>query len=96
MTDAAQEDLPGLLAQAVDDRHPAGTDDELFDWFTNNEDVVVEAQASIAIYRNRRNHIIVRAERQVEGDDDVFISIATEPALRAVIARLQHELKAGF
>lgn len=68
-----------------------------FDWWANDDgDVIVESQSSIAVYRNRRNHVVIRAERQVEGDEDSFIHLSTPTALKALIDRLQRELRVGF
>jgi hypothetical protein len=68
-----------------------------FDWWSNDDgDVVVESQSSIAVYRNRRGHVVIRGERQVEGDEDSFIHLSTPTALKALIDRLQRELREGF
>lgn len=73
---------------------PAG---DKFDWWTNTDgDLIVESQQAIAVYRNRRNHVVIRGERQVEGDEDQFIHLSTPTALKALIDRLQRELREGF
>jgi hypothetical protein len=68
-----------------------------FDWWTNTDgDLIVESQQAVAVYRNRRGHVVIRGERQVEGDEDSFIHLSTPTALKALIDRLQRELREGF
>ena len=96
--------LPGLLAQSKPAtslsfdgtmRAPEVGDDEPaeFDWM-RDEAVIVEQQRSIAVYRNPRDAVVVRAD----GDgyaDDAFIILSTDLALKAIIAALQREAKRG-
>ena len=103
---AEQAVIPGLLAQPQpttslpfdgamrppevgDDIDDAPTE---FDWF-KDESVIVERQASIAVYRNKREHVVIRAEGADE-DEDMFIFLSTDEALKALISALQRELKA--
>jgi hypothetical protein len=61
-------------------------DDDSFDWSKDNEDIVVEWQGAIAVYRNSSGGIVVRQEAQV--DEDQFVVI--QPTnLRALIRRLE-------
>lgn len=43
-----------------------------FDWFTSKE-VIIERQPSIAVYRNGRDHIVIRAENEFDPDADQCI-----------------------
>jgi hypothetical protein len=93
MTDAQQS----LFLEGAEMEKRAGGETEPFDWWTNDDgDTVVESQMAIAIYRNRRGHVVIRGERQVEGEEDSFVYISTAAALKAVIDRLQRELREGF
>lgn len=74
-----------------------GAAEEPFDWWTNDDgDVIVKSQQAVAVYRNRRGHVVIRGERQVDGDEDSFIYLSTPAALKALIDRLQRELREGF
>lgn len=93
MTELQQQ----LFPEPENEAQPAGGGEVPFDWWSNDDgDVVVESQSSIAVYRNRRNHVVIRGERQVEGDEDSFIHLSTASALKALIDRLQRELRDGF
>lgn len=84
-----QATLPGF-----DTPSPRPEEPESFDWFTS-EEVIIEQQRSIAVYRNGRNHVVIRVDG--EGyDEDSCIVLATEEALKALIAALQRELKDGM
>lgn len=93
-----QHTLPGLEPEAPVDPPEVvaqNVEDKPFDWFEDREDIIVEAQSSIATYRNRRGHLVVRAEGR-DGEDDAYIIISTAHALKALIDRLQRELREGF
>lgn len=67
-----------LFLEEPEIEKPAGGKTALpFDWFEHREDIVVERQASIAIYRHRRNHVILRAENTDIGEEDAYIHIST-------------------
>lgn len=103
--DHFQANLPGLLPNELDEEEEAEPADdfnaeeatsagaEQFDWLTE-DCVVIERQTAIAVYRNRRGHVVIRAESNCD-DDDRFILLGTESALRSLIVALQEELKAG-
>ena len=95
-----QIDLPGfkLSGREFDEPTPkvgpvptpaAGPDE--FDWLT--EDCgVVEEQPPIAVYRNKRNHLVIRSRR--DGDDeDAFVFVGTPQNLKLLITALQRELR---
>jgi hypothetical protein len=50
-------------------------DEDRFDWF--EEDLVLEDQRPVAIYYNKRNHLVIRQEGW-GGDDDAFVTIAPQ------------------
>ena len=55
--------------------------------------VVVEEQPPIAVYRNRRNHLIIRSQGNGYDDEDSFVHVGTPQSLKLLIAALQRELK---
>ena len=83
--------LPGLEAEPINPKHEP--DD--FDWL-RDEAVIVEQQRSIAVYRNARNHVAIRAEGEGYDVDDKVILLATNEALKALIVALQREMKEGI
>jgi hypothetical protein len=62
-----------------------------FDWLTE-DCVVVEEQPPIAVYRNRRDHLIIRSRRDCD-DEDGFVFVGTPEALKLLITALQRELR---
>ncbi|WP_202332666.1 hypothetical protein [Mesorhizobium sp. L-8-3] len=93
-SDAAQGELLGLsIAIPMPPTEQRQRHPETFDWFTD-EAVIVERQPSIAVYRNPRGHVVIRAEGDGY-DEDTFIYLSTEQALKALIAALQRELQEG-
>jgi len=77
----------------IPDIEPAAVepDSSDFDWLSEGC-VVVEDQPPIAVYRNRRNHLVIRSRR--DGDeDDQCVFIGTPENLKLLIAALQRELK---
>ena len=86
--------IPGLEAEPI---NPKEEPDDDFDWF-RDEAVIVEQQRSIAVYRNARNHVVIRAEGEgydADGDDKVIL-LSTSNALKALIVALQREMKEGI
>ena len=80
--------LPGMAdTEEVKDDRPE------FDWFREQEDIILECQAATAVYRNGRKHVVIRAEARDGADDDSFIFLANDEAVRALIAALQRELR---
>ncbi len=74
-----------------DEEAPTGP----FDWFTC-EEVIIERQQSIAVYRNERDHIVIRAESDsADADADSFIILGTAKALDRLLDALLREKKAG-
>ena len=63
-----------------------------FDWLTE-DCIVVEEQPPIAVYRNKRNHLVIRSRRDCD-DEDGFVLVGTPEALKLLIAALERELKA--
>ena len=64
---------------------------EEFDWLSE-DCVVVEEQPPIAVYRNKRNHLVIRSRR--DGDDeDAFVFVGTPQNLKLLITALQRELR---
>lgn len=84
-------ELPGLMEFTP--KPPPASKPEEFDWF-ESEAVIVERQPSIAVYRNPRDHVVIRAEGPGD-DEDAFIFLATDQAIKALIAALQRELREG-
>lgn len=99
--DIAPAERPGLPPDAPElpgltEPNPPATPKlsrEEFDWF-KDEAVIVERQPSIAVYRNPRDHVVIRAESESH-DEDAFIFLATDQAIKALIAALQRELREG-
>ena len=86
----AEDEQPAERAPA----QPApATSGREFDWLTE-DCVVVEEQPPIAVYRNRRNHLIIRSQGNGYDEEDSFVFVATLEALKLLIAALQRELKA--
>ena len=80
--------LPGMAdTEEVKDDRPE------FDWFREQEDIILECQAATAVYRNGRNHVVIRAEARDGADEDSFIFLANDDAVKALIAALQRELR---
>lgn len=62
-----------------------------FDWLAE-DCIIVEEQPSIAVYRNKRNHVVIR--RRADGDDeDAFVFVGTPEGLKLLITALQRELR---
>jgi hypothetical protein len=55
-----------------------------FDWF--EEDLVLEEQRPVAIYFNKRDHLVIRQEGR-DGDEDACICIAPQN-IAAFVAKL--------
>lgn len=65
------------------------------DWH-ESEHIIIEQQLAIAVYRNPRDHVVIRQEAESgDPEDDPFIRLATDDAIRLLIAALQRELKNG-
>ena len=84
----AEDEQPAERAPA----EPApATSGREFDWLTE-DCVVVEEQPPIAVYRNKRNHLVIRSRR--DGDDeDAFVFVGTPQNLKLLITALQRELR---
>lgn len=68
--DTAQRTAEPQLAVLVEKER-----EDRFDWF--EEDLVLEDQRPVAIYYNKRNHLVIRQEGW-GGDDDAFVTIAPQ------------------
>ncbi|NMG39903.1 hypothetical protein GRZ55_11675 [Chelativorans sp. ZYF759] len=87
----AQQDMLQVIDPAR--RGPVPDDDAWkMDWM-NGEEIIVQEQRAIAVYRNRANGVVIRAERTWDEEEDVFVVLSSETAVRAVIAQLQRELE---
>ena len=73
---------------------PADATERPFDWCSDDdqEAIILEEQRAIAVYRNRSNGVVIRAERSLDDEDDAFIVLATTQAVKALIAALQREI----
>lgn len=94
-------DRPGTIPAAPDfDIHDCGTPetrmlkDGDFDW-AGDDSVILQEQLAMAVYRNRADGVVIRQERNGFDEDDHFVVIRDEQALRVLIAALQRELKGG-
>jgi hypothetical protein len=89
----SQPVLPGMDEPLAPAKPVSGVavDPDEFDWF-EDEAVIVERQRSVAVYRNRRNHVVIRAEANDFDAEDKCIVLATPEALRQLVAALQREL----
>jgi len=67
------------------EKHAEPSDD--FDWLLDDS-FVVEEQPSIAVYRNRRDHILIRQRASYSDDEDSFVSSIAPQNLIALIDRL--------
>lgn len=73
---------------------PEGATERPFDWCSDDdqEAIILEEQRAIAVYRNRSNGVVIRAERSLDDEDDAFVVLSTSEAVRALIAALQREI----
>ena len=67
---------------------PAGPDK--FDWSTDDS-VLLGEQFATAVYRNKRDAIVIRQEG-VGGDDDHFVILRDAEAVHRLVAALQNEI----
>ena len=67
------------------------TDPDVFDWSTDDS-VLLGEQFAVAVYRNKRDAIVIRQEG-VGGDDDHFVILRDAEAARLLVAALQREIK---
>jgi hypothetical protein len=77
-TKATQEAAEAKLAAIL-----AKQEEERFDWIADDS-VIVEKQLPIAIYLNRRNHIVIRQEADVYSDEDAVILIAPQNIMQFI------------
>jgi len=71
-TKATQEAAEAKLA-AIQAKY----EEERFDWFTDDS-IVLERQLPVAIYFNKRNHLVIRQEADGYSDEDTVIFIAPQ------------------
>lgn len=65
-------------------------DEDPFVWSEEREgSVVVHEQRSVAVYRNRANGVVIREESPDGADEDSFIVLRDQDAVRAVIDALK-------
>jgi hypothetical protein len=67
-------------------------DEDGMDW-TNSEDIILREQRSIAVYRNPWGGVVIREEAGALDDEDRWLVLASEDAVRRLIAALQKQLK---
>jgi len=83
---AVDPDLDGRLEQIV-----ARQKANQFDW-AEEDCVVLQEQLSVAVYRNKRDGIVIRQEGAY-GDDDHFVVLRDDAAARTLIDAIQRELE---
>ena len=74
-TEACEAQIAALLEKEREDQ---------FDWF--EEDLVLEEQRPVAVYFNKRNHLVIRQEGKYD-DEDAYIHIAPQN-IAAFISKL--------
>ena len=77
-TKATQEAAEAKLA-AIQAKY----EEERFDWITDDS-VIVEKQLPIAIYLNRRNHVVIRQEADGYSEEDTVILIAPQNIMQFI------------
>lgn len=79
-------------ARAPLENHAA--DDERLDWHwrENEEDIVLQEQRRIAVYRNPARGIVIREENPEGESEDAFVVLRDDDAARALIGHLQREI----
>jgi hypothetical protein len=84
--------LPGI-AEEEPPAKPAPQTSTRFNW--DHEDcVVVAEQPAIAVYRNTRDHVVIRSQALDPFDEDAFVFVTSPDALKVLIAALERELQA--
>ena len=61
------------------------------DWI-HGQEVIIQEQRAVAVYRNEKDGIVIREERAWDQDEDRTIVLATPEAVRALIDALKREL----
>lgn len=61
-------------------------------WRENAEDIVLEEQRRIAVYRNPVRSIVIREESPDGEREDAFVVLRDDEAAKALIAQLQREI----
>jgi hypothetical protein len=84
-------DAPAMPAQSERIPEPLISNEEM-DWL-HCEDIIIEQQPAITVYRNVREHVVIRAEGSGDNEDQ-FIFLSTDAAIKALISALQRELRA--
>jgi hypothetical protein len=64
------------VRQPAEKDAPVATPED-FDW-SNEEDIVLREQQSIAIYRNKHDSLVIRQERRWDQEEDVCIIVTAE------------------
>ena len=72
---------------------PDFSDSDKFDWSTDDS-VLLGEQFATAVYRNKRDAIVIRQEG-VGGDDDHFVILRDAEAVRQLVVVLRAEIKEG-
>jgi hypothetical protein len=67
------------------------TDPDTFDWSTDDS-VLLGEQFATAVYRNKRDAIVIRQEG-VGGDDDHFVILRDAEAVHWLVAALHDEVE---
>ena len=71
--------------------HASPTGPHTFDWSTDDS-VLLGEQVATAVYRNKRDAIVIRQE-DVGGDNDHFVILRDADAFRLLVGALQREIK---
>jgi hypothetical protein len=68
-----------------------GFDNDPFSW-RDRDDIVVDEQRAVAVYRNRVDGIVIRQEHPDGPDEDMFVVLRDDDAVAALIAALQAQI----
>ena len=74
-------------------RSRAASDPDRFDWSTDDS-VLLGEQFATAVYRNKRDAIVIRQEGSGD-EDDHFVILRDAEAARLLIGALHREIKGG-
>ncbi|KQZ19335.1 hypothetical protein ASD50_07565 [Mesorhizobium sp. Root552] len=61
------------------------------DWIRGQE-VIIQEQRAVAVYRNGKNGIVIREERAWDEEEDKVIVLSTPEAANALIDAIKREL----
>lgn len=61
------------------------------DWI-HGQEVIIQEQRAVAVYRNGKNGIVIREERAWDEEEDKVIVLSTPEAAHALIDAIKREL----